>query len=391
MENLKNILRVIVLMLILGSVSFGAESAKASSISLGDYQNVKKVESFEVEYLSDIPNEEGLYELLGYKKVNSIWEVTKTTDAVETVLTSVEDYYDLEGKFIESKVVIGEYENDYNTGEANVKIRNKEFKSPQTIKVNKKTVNSEDRTLINEDKVKVENHIANLIKDRKSLNEKSEKVKGLTKEDLAEIKAQINKIQLEHKNKESIVNTSEEAVYQTAAVLSKEAVYQTAAVQRAGAYDNYYNYDYTTGKFTIQALGYNVDSRYFHRTGSTINNSTNATLFNSFKNNIDNYELNIINYMEASKWSNELAIWASAIASAIVFMFDKGTGPEGWLGAMLAVYSTIELLGSWTSALYATYQRAEYSRNAQKYLRNAQNLIAWGNWQSSSVKSVIGY
>ncbi len=49
------------------------------------------------------------------------------------------------------------------------------------------------------------------------------------------------------------------------------------------------------------------------------------------------------------------------------------------------------MLYSFTSAGYATYYRASLSRNAQEYLRKAQNIIAYGSWSGGTYGLVIGF
>ncbi|WP_018759930.1 hypothetical protein [Paenibacillus terrigena] len=68
------------------------------------------VEVFTIEVLSDTPNNEGLYVKTGYKKVNSITYFEKSNNLERTKLFYLEDYFDMDGKFLESVIDYSELE-----------------------------------------------------------------------------------------------------------------------------------------------------------------------------------------------------------------------------------------------------------------------------------------
>lgn len=97
--------------------------------------------------------------------------------------------------------------------------------------------------------------------------------------------------------------------------------------------------------------------------------------FNKFKGYIENYEKYIIDSMEANTFS-VVSSWALLIASfAVIVKKDLWKGPKGWVNAMAAAVSGVSLLATFTSTIYATTARAEYSKKAQQYLVNAQNQM----------------
>ncbi|WP_139822748.1 hypothetical protein [Tuberibacillus sp. Marseille-P3662] len=75
----------------------------------------------------------------------------------------------------------------------------------------------------------------------------------------------------------------------------------SGSVAMAGAYDNYYNYDYGNSHFVAQALS-ESPHEYVRYTGNTSSNK-NASIFNDFRNNIDQYEYYIIQQMNSPSWS----------------------------------------------------------------------------------------
>ncbi len=169
----------------------------------------------------------------------------------------------------------------------------------------------------------------------------------------------------------------------------QSGAYSCGTVQCAGAFDNYYNYNMTTGKFTIQTLSSSAH-KYIRTTGSTIGNSTNATSLNKFMGYIDQYESYIIDKMQANSWE-VVFDFALFVAALTEFIKGAGTGPAGWVGAMAMSVSIVSLLADFTDIIYATTARANYSLQAEKLLVNAQNQMNYKNWKDYTATLVSGY
>ncbi|MCR8966077.1 hypothetical protein O0550_23300 [Brevibacillus halotolerans] len=68
---------------------------------------------------------------------------------------------------------------------------------------------------------------------------------------------------------------------------SGKATCKGGSVDCAGAYDTYYNYDRTTGKFIVQALSANAHE-YVKLKGSTLGSSKMQVVYRNFKNKLMN-------------------------------------------------------------------------------------------------------
>lgn len=92
------------------------------------------VEVFSVEVFTDTPNHEGLYVKTGYKKVNSITYFEKSNNLERTRLSILEDYFDMDGKFIESIIAYSELDRNLLTpGLEKPKENKKKMNEPITI------------------------------------------------------------------------------------------------------------------------------------------------------------------------------------------------------------------------------------------------------------------
>ncbi|TPG70957.1 hypothetical protein EEL31_22585 [Brevibacillus laterosporus] len=104
----------------------------------------ENVESFETDFLSDEPNEEGLYVKQGTKVVNSIVLTRKANDEVGTVIKKIEDLYNLDGDYINTKITATEFTNNFDTGVAESKVYEEELNQ-------KKAIRNKTKTLLNEE------------------------------------------------------------------------------------------------------------------------------------------------------------------------------------------------------------------------------------------------
>ncbi len=95
-----------------------------------------EIESFMMEVLSDDINSEGFYEEIGTKKVDAITEMKGTEDNLTTIVTSIEDYYDLNGNFTESIIKKEVLKTDYINGLSEVEVYEKKQINHKHLKIN---------------------------------------------------------------------------------------------------------------------------------------------------------------------------------------------------------------------------------------------------------------
>lgn len=383
---MKYILSLISSVLLFTLVTSGTGYAE-SNTDLKTEIDQKNVESYEIEVFSDTPDEEGIYEIVGHKKVNTVTNMSGDIDNIKTAMTTVEDYYDLNGNFIESIISITDFENNFINGKGISEVNSKKSNTPQTILnvTETKFIETNEKKLSTEEQKLIEKRLNFLTKEKSNFSIEKNEFDGLTKDALMDLKKRALEAQKRNlANPQYAINN-----YNTTLVNNTTDV-NPLSLESKGAFDNYFSYNGVNGNFTAQAIGYASKHRYFKRTGTTRNNPTNNATFLKFKNNISSYEDYIVRRMELSKWT-VVASWAFLVADLAVFVLGFGTGPGGWVAAITAAYSIVNLLANYTNNSYATSYRANLSKSAQQYLANAQNIIAYGNWSGGTYGSVVGY
>lgn len=352
------------------------------------------VESFEMENLSSEQNNDGLYENIGSKKVNSITEITEGKNSIQTKITALEDFYDLEGEFQKSVFKIDVFTNDYSTGKAKHKFQVKEFDTPQTIEnVTKSTKITEPKikTLTDTEKNTVTTHLKKLIKNNHfKVTEKD--IDGITFEKMKEMREMSKKLQeagvLKFKN--GSIQIDHEAL---SGVIqentSNSPITTLATVEARGAFDNYYNHNLSTGAFVAQALS-GTGHKYVKITGTTYNNTKNANTMVKFKSAITSYESYVIQRMEYATWT-EVAGWFGVLMGLVTIVAGYGTGPVGWVAISLYYGGALATFAGLTSTSYATYSRLSLSKSAAQYCQTARDLLYYTNWSGTTATVVSGF
>lgn len=159
----------------------------------------------------------------------------------------------------------------------------------------------------------------------------------------------------------------------------------------AGAYDNYYNHDTSTGWFRAQTLSAQ-GHMYLRYEGSTYGSSKNANSLTQFKTNINGYNNFINQYMEAPIWP-EVVGWGSALMGLITIVVGYGPGPAGWVTIALYYGGALSTFAGLTSTVYATVSRLDLSRVAAQYCENARvmNFNGGAYWENTSFSVVSGF
>ncbi|MFC9711245.1 hypothetical protein ACFTRD_24205 [Paenibacillus sp. NPDC056933] len=335
---------------------------------------VVNVESYTIETLSDTQNEEGFYEPTGYKNVNSITEITDNGIEIETKLSVIEDYYDTNNTYKDSSVVYEEFNNNWNTGEATQLKQTETFLTPLVeTKVVQLKLNSDpqDKIKFNQASLTAKEE-ANVRKKVESLtsnlssNAPHTSAQGITKAQIAEIK----KVALE----------------------VEEAMALASTTERAGAYDNFFNHTLDTGDFVVQSLSSGAAHKYLKYTGTTKNNTTQASSLVTYKGYINNYEKYVIQYMESALWP-EVTGWIFALAGLITMVAGFAAGPAGWVAIVSNYIGALSTFAGLTTSAYATKSRMDLSKTAAQYQNNAMTMNTHGGtyWPNSSFTLVNGY
>ncbi|MEK3917855.1 hypothetical protein [Paenibacillus sp. FSL H7-0331] len=295
--------------LVLSTVLLFNSIAPVSAQSIVDPQSKETVESFTIETMSTEKNADGLYVVTGYKNVDSIMKFNTREGKIILNVSMVKDYYDTNGNFVKTVIKDEGIDNNLVTGEAEKLVSNiTENLAPKTLK-SKKAVSS--ATLSENDKKKIKESIQNEVNNLPK--EKPVKTIGFTESHLLEIKEKVKELQLQKQKNDQTMGIN--------SVLMK------------GAYDNYYNYDLTSGSFVVQALSAQAH-KYIKYTGSTIGSTKNSNSMTSYMSYINNYEDAIVAGM-AGPNSWEVAGWVTAIVSFTTFVVGVAGGPAGWLSQHL--------------------------------------------------------
>ncbi|MFB0845499.1 hypothetical protein ACEU3E_25255 [Paenibacillus oleatilyticus] len=327
------------------------------------------VESYSIETLSDTKNAEGLYVPTGYKNVNAITEITDVGGEIKTKVSVVEDYFDQTNSFKNSVIKHEEYFNNWDSGEATFIKQSETSNTPHVQQkvglTAKKTEKFVQVNLSNDEKTKIKKEIEGYV--AKLPEAAPQKAQGLKKADLEKLK-------------------NDPEVKKAFAALST-----AASIEMAGAYDNYYNHDTSTGWFRVQTLGA-TGHMYLRYEGSTYGSSKNANSMTQFKTAINGYDTYINQYMEAPRWP-EVVGWGSTIMGLITIVAGYGSGPAGWITITLFYGGALSTFAGLTSTVYATVSRMDLSRVAAQYCENARvmNFNGGAYWENTTFSVVNGF
>ncbi len=330
--------------------------------------HVEQIENYVIETYSGEVNEENIFKKTGYKQVNSITEINKTSKYITTEVKIIEDYYDLNGTFLESIISIEEYHNNYFTGKAKVRSNKESINIPSTI-YGKKNIPTPNAKM-----VKYNGNLA----EEESIKKNIESIASdMAISDFRDVKGySFNEL-------EEISNTIKN--------LSPMSNFNCGIVECAGAYDNYYNHNISNGDFIIQALS-STKGKYIKYTGSTFGSTKNATSVANFKRYIDNYEDYLIDQMEYSQWETTFT-WLPTIVGFVLFAAGIVAGPGGWV-ALVNTWTIAEgltLFASLTGTTYAVVGNYQASKNAMQNLENARSAMYYSNYENITMEVVNGY
>lgn len=73
------------------------------------------VEVYSIETMSDSPNSDGMYSVIGHERVNAITIITESKNGLKSEVFIIKDYYDLGGDFMNSSIEYGQGSKDFVT------------------------------------------------------------------------------------------------------------------------------------------------------------------------------------------------------------------------------------------------------------------------------------
>ena len=332
------------------------------------------VEAFVLETLSDTVNSMGIYELTGYKEVNSITEIKEGNNEIYTKITAIEDYYDIAGNYIKTIVKNDEFENDYNTGKAFHTLQEKVYRQPLAINI-RKGLNYNNEIELNTAEEKLVKQNIGKIK-QKLPNGQTKEIKGFTKIEIDKLKATAQKIINSNAvtiNKEGHIEFDPTKVESEELVSSLSYSMSDPEIERKGAFDNYYNHNLSNGSFIAQALGAG-SHKYIKVTGTTFGSTKNAQTMGNFKSHINNYQDYVVRRMNSSTF-NDVAGWFGVLMGLGSMVTGYSTGPAGWVSIVLYYGGAFSTFLGLTSTAYATHSRMELSKLAAQYCESARNIV----------------
>lgn len=300
---------------------------------------------------------------IGYKVINAVTETTGDYKTSVTVkVTMIEDIYSLEDVYKESLITYSEATNNFSTGIMKSKEVVENLNSPQ-LQRNVLQLNENNKF---EDTAKTDNKtidaLINKALKQVSIPKEYKESQGLTLEQVEETKALIQEL-LEEKQHEKLTFQEE---------LNNVQPFSTTI--SAGAFDNYYRHNLSTGDFTVQALI--SGNAYAKRVGTTQGKAKNSTTVSSFIKLINDYEKAIVTDMESNTFL-EVASWWTLIASGALLLAGFATGPGGWIAIFAAkpLAEMVIFLGSLTIQTYSTVKRTQASKTAAEKSKAAYELI----------------
>lgn len=339
--------------------------ASASTVEL---KNDPVIEAYTVKTYTDFESEDKLIEETGYKSVNSILKTSEINGVSNVDNLKVEDYYDISGNYIHTLVSRQQYVNDLNTGKATTTTSEEVINTPTSIQINNSQKNAVTELEPIDEKLIKEN----VLKFTSNLGEgKTEEVPGYTRQDVSEMITLAKELQENY-----TLEINENAPTGEKIVITPNYASPCDNVTRCnGAFDNYWNYDFSTGKFKVQVLS-EYAKHYHGVTGSTIGSTKNATSLQTMMGFIDEYERNMIDLMDYNRHESDFT-WLVVITSLISIIQGVTGGPPGWLTLFTMGVSVVSIFRDMTSASYATNRNVDYSRAAMSNLQNARHMIVW--------------
>lgn len=346
-------------------LSTAVPGAGASAVEL---KNDPVIESFTVQTFTDFESEDKIIEETSYKSVNSILETSEVNGISNVDLLKVEDYYDLSGNYIHTLVARQQYVNDLNTGEATTTTSEEIINTPTAIQINNTQRNAVSELDPADEKI-IKN---NVLKFTSNLGEgKTEEVPGYTRQDVSEMISLAKELQENYTLEINEDAPSGEKIKITPMYASP----CDSTVRCNGAFDNYWNYDFSTGEFKVQVLS-DYAQHYHGVKGSTLNSTKNSQSLQIMMGYIDQYERDIIGSMDYNRHETNFT-WLVVITSLVSIVKGVVGGPPGWLELFTMGVSVISIFRDMTSATYATNRNVELSKSAMSNLQIARHMMVW--------------
>lgn len=129
-----------------------------------DAEKYEHIEAYMIETLDPNPNEEGVYVRTGYMKSNAITIIVEGKNFIKTDVKSIEDYYDLSGKFIKSEIKRSTESKSHVTLHEDGDSQKEERQEPSTILIPDQNFERHGSIpLTEEEKLQVKEHVNSFV------------------------------------------------------------------------------------------------------------------------------------------------------------------------------------------------------------------------------------
>ena len=127
--------------------------------------NAEKYQHIEVFMIeTSEQNNEGIFEKTGYKKINSITTIEEGKNHIKTDIKAVEDFYDIDGKYIKTAILHYTYEKSKVTLVEKGEDKKGELQEPSTILIRETNVDYfQLDNMTDEEKEKVKEHVLSFM------------------------------------------------------------------------------------------------------------------------------------------------------------------------------------------------------------------------------------
>lgn len=127
------------------------------TLAFGEKSTVTRIESFSSKVYEKGEKQD---QEKGYKNVNSVTEMKETKKSIVTKVSYIEDYYDVNGNYINTIVKVEEDHKNLTSGNSTVKVREDEFQEPLALFTYRNTV-----TILNdEEKEQIKKQVTDYVK-----------------------------------------------------------------------------------------------------------------------------------------------------------------------------------------------------------------------------------
>lgn len=130
-------------------------------VSCSSVETATNIEVYSTEILEE--NAEGIFEVVGYKKVNALTVIESSDNHIDTVIKAIEDHYDLDGNYLKTEVLFSLFNKSMVTRVEDDREHIEELNKPTAILIpDEELMDIRIKELTVKEKERVEKHILSL-------------------------------------------------------------------------------------------------------------------------------------------------------------------------------------------------------------------------------------